>query len=151
MRGRGETGKSTCVNAVRNTLGNNEEAVMATTGKAATVIGGSTVFSKKNGLALPVGKGAFKKLPNGPILGRLQEKFRDTRVIFIDECSMLHQKHLYFIDQRLRQIKCNDKIFGGIAVVLIGDTGQLPAVKGRVMWEEKPKNQNDVAGLHLYR
>ena len=47
LRGCGGTGKSHCVNAVRNSLDACQEAVMATTGKAATVIGGSTVFSKK--------------------------------------------------------------------------------------------------------
>ena len=150
LRGRGGTGKSTCVNAVRNMLAATEEVVMATTGKAATVIGGSTVFSKKNGLALPIGK-TFNQLPAGPILRRLQDKYKYVRVIFVDECSMLHQKHLHFMDQRLQQIKCNNFIFGGIIVILIGDTGQLPAVLGRVMWEKKPKTPFHIAGLNLYR
>ena len=38
-----------------------------------------------------------------------------------------------FLDQRLQQIMGDTKVFGGIIVVLIGDTGQLPAVLGRVM------------------
>jgi hypothetical protein len=43
LRGQGGSGKSTCVNAARAQLDPGDEAVMATTGKAATVIGGSTV------------------------------------------------------------------------------------------------------------
>ncbi len=54
VHGQGGTGKSTCVNAVRAQLDPVHEAVMATTGKAATVVGGSTGFNKKNGLVLPV-------------------------------------------------------------------------------------------------
>jgi hypothetical protein len=150
LRGQGGTGKSTCVNAVRAQLDPMHEAVIATTGKAATVVGGSTVFNKKNGLALPV-KAEFSHLQQGPSLIRLQQKYRFTKVLFLDECSMLHQKQLYFMDQRLRQIKANDSPFGGIAIVLIGDTGQLPAVKGRVLWDNKPSTSEiDTFGKNLY-
>ena len=55
------------------------------------------------------------------------------------------------MDQRLQQIMCNNFAFGGVIIVLIGDTGQLPAVRSRVMWEVNPKNPNDISRLHLYR
>lgn len=122
---------------------------MATTGKAATIIGGSTIFNKRSGLAIPIGN-TFRKLPCGQDLRRLQRIYGDLEVLFVDECSMLHQKHLYFMDQRLRQIMSNNLVFGGVIVVLIGDTGQLPTVLGRVMWEQNPKTDNDIYGLNLY-
>jgi hypothetical protein len=94
---------------------------------------------------LMVHLGEFSHLQQGPSLIRLQQKYRFTKVLFLDECSMLHKKQLYFMDQRLRQIKANDSPFGGIAIVLIGDTGQLPAVKGRVLWDNKPStSENDI-------
>jgi ATP-dependent DNA helicase PIF1 len=64
---------------------------------------------------------------------------------------MLHQKQLGFMDKRLRQIKGNNTPFGGIIMVLIGDTGQLPAVLGRVLWDQTPTtNEYDSHGRFLY-
>ena len=34
---------------------------------------------------------------------------------------------------------------------MICDTGQLPAVRGRVMWERNPKHPFDIAGFNLYK
>ena len=51
----GGTGKTTCINAVCGTSGQNEESFVATTKKAATGIEGRTVSNKKSGMALPNG------------------------------------------------------------------------------------------------
>jgi hypothetical protein len=40
--------------------------VMATTGKAATVIGGSTIDSKRDGLGIPTEAASYKKLEGVP-------------------------------------------------------------------------------------
>jgi hypothetical protein len=60
LRGQGGTGKSFTIDAIVNSVsdeyGGDSVGIMATTGKAATVIGGSTVHSHKLGLALPIGK-----------------------------------------------------------------------------------------------
>ena len=58
-------------------------------------------------------------------LKEIQQEFNDIEMILIDEYSMLSQVMLNKIDLRLRQAKNNNKIFGGISVVLIGDPGQL--------------------------
>lgn len=55
------------------------------------------------------------------------------------------------MNQRLQQIMCNNFPFGGIIFVLIGDTGLLPAVRDRVMWEVNPKSPNNIAELGLYK
>ena len=34
---------------------------------------------------------------------------------------------------------------------MIGDTGQLPAVRGRVMWEGNLKHLFDITGFNLYK
>ena len=69
---------------------------MATTGKAATIIGGSTVFSKKSGFAIPLGN-IINLLPRSPALRELQALYKRLCVIFVDEFLMLHQKHLHSI------------------------------------------------------
>jgi hypothetical protein len=65
--------------------------VMATTGKAATVIGGSTVHSVKDGLGIPIDPTAFKAL-EGATLKNLQIRLKDLKLIVIDEFSMLKQR-----------------------------------------------------------
>ena len=47
---------------------------------------------------------------------------------------------------------CSDKAFDGIVVVLVGDPAQLPPVKGKCLWDKKPRNQSpDWFGLQLYQ
>ena len=47
------TGKTACINTVHDTLGLKYKAVVATTVKATTFIGGRTVFNNNSGLDLP--------------------------------------------------------------------------------------------------
>eukprot|EP00978_Attheya_sp_CCMP212_P034908 scaffold149158_cov45-Attheya_sp.AAC.1 len=78
--GLGGTGKSTTVNAVITTLKKREGwkdqnyAVFAMTGLAATNIHGNTVHSLKEGLGFPVGKAQFQPLSEKQ-LDRLQSKY----------------------------------------------------------------------------
>jgi ATP-dependent DNA helicase PIF1 len=48
---------------------------------------------------------------------------------------MLRQKELSYVDKILRQVGDKDEPFGGFAILLVGDPAQIPAVKGRVMWD----------------
>ncbi|CAJ1945762.1 unnamed protein product [Cylindrotheca closterium] len=133
LRGQGGTGKSFGMNYLRQKLEPGEVVALATTGKAATVNNGSTCFSRKDGLALPIGS-----RPLNPLQGRikmdLQETHKNAKVVFIDEYSMLHQKYLQMINLRLQEIKANNKLFGGVVLVLVGDTAQLSPVKGKPLW-----------------
>jgi len=142
LKGRGGTGKSTAINAIRSDpsiIRPGEEITTATTGKAAMLVNGSTIYSAKMGLKLPVGRQKFTKL-NGRVLQHLQLLFQNVKVLFIDEYSMLPQKALYWIDQRLRQIKCcPSRVFGGVVVVVIGDLSQLPPVKAIPVWDNRIK------------
>ena len=140
LRGRGGTGKSYAVNAVRSSdfLGPGEEITTATTGKAAMLLNGSTIYSASRGLKLPVGRQKFVEL-NGPVLKHLQKVFEKVKILFIDEYSMLPQKMLWYIHRRLQQLKCSTRPFGGIIVVLIGDLAQLPPVNALSVWDERSK------------
>jgi len=94
LLGLGGTGKSFTVDSIITTLhhqhGYSPEQIpcFATTGKAATIIGGSTLHSWKQGFGLPVNKMAFRAL-KGDTLKRFQERFKDVKGIIIDEFSML--------------------------------------------------------------
>jgi hypothetical protein len=158
--GLGGTGKSTTVNAVITTLkqehGWSDEnyAVWATTGMAATNIHGSTVHSWKEGLGFPDEK-MVKFMPLGATkLIEMQDRYKDKlRLVILDEYSMLHQKQLYYMDARLKQIMCSTEPFGGVTIVLTGDPGQLPPVGSNSLWVRKASNvlPNDLAGYLLYQ
>jgi hypothetical protein len=141
LTGKGGTGKTTTINMVTRTLEQRHHIgcvrKLATTGKAADLIGGYTVHDTRRGLALPVGSKQSKPLDplDGQRLKDLQREWNGTIAVIIDEYSMLRQKELYWIDQRLRQIMVGkDNVqFGGLSVILSGDPGQIPPVQGRCL------------------
>ena len=126
-------------------------AIMATTGKAATVINGSTIHSPRDGVALPVGTDVYTPL-SGKRLQHLQEKFKNTRLIVCDEFSMLRRKELYWLDLRLKEIKCSNLPFGGISILFVGDTGQLPPVQAKPLWTPGGSKDSvpDAMGYNFY-
>lgn len=99
-------------------------AVTATTGLAASHLGGSTIHAWS-------GIGINDSLPYG-FLSNLTKTRRDiienTDVLIIDEISMLHDYRLDLVDQVARLVRENDAPFGGLQVVLCGDFFQLPPV-----------------------
>ena len=64
---------------------------------------------------------------------------------------MMSQIMFAKIDSRLRQAKNNNKMFGGISIILIGDPGQLLPVKGQTLYDEKLSTQIALAGFLAYK
>lgn len=56
------------------------------------------------------------------------QRIRGTKILFIDEISMMPGRTLDFIDYVCRNIRGDDRSFGGIQVVAVGDFLQLPPV-----------------------
>ncbi|PCI19534.1 helicase [Candidatus Wolfebacteria bacterium] len=101
-------------------------AVTASTGIAATHIGGVTIHSW-------AGIGIKDKLTDQDIDAMEQKqylwkRFENTEVLIIDEVSMLHSHLLDMIDQVCKLFKRNDKPFGGMQIILSGDFFQLPPI-----------------------
>ena len=101
-------------------------AVTASTGIAATHLGGMTIHSWS-------GLGVRDTLTDYDIDDMMQrqylyKRFDKTKVLVIDEVSMLHHFRLDLIDWICRQMKHNEKPFGGMQIVLSGDFFQLPPV-----------------------
>ncbi len=100
--------------------------VTASTGIAATHIGGVTIHSWS-------GIGVRDTLSDADIADivqkkYLQKRFNKTRVLIIDEVSMLNPRMFDAVDQVCRAAKKNDNPFGGMQVVLSGDFFQLPPI-----------------------
>ena len=100
--------------------------VTASTGIAATHLNGMTIHSW-------AGIGILDELTPEDmdrLLGKsqLKKRMRETRVLIIDEVSMLHGKRLDMVDTVCRAFRDPEKPFGGLQVVLCGDLFQLPPV-----------------------
>lgn len=101
-------------------------AVTASTGIAATHIGGMTIHSW-SGIGI---KDTLSPQDLEQIMGRerIVKRAKAAQVLVIDEISMLDGKVLDMVDQVLRATRQSAESFGGIQIVCIGDFFQLPPV-----------------------
>lgn len=104
-----------------------EPAVTASTGIAATHLGGRTIHSW-SGMGI-------KDSMSEHDLDRLEQKkslwkrVNETDVLIIDEVSMLGAHQLDMVERICRHMKRRSGPFGGMQVVLSGDFFQLPPVE----------------------
>ncbi len=115
-----------------------EPAITASTGIAATHIGGMTVHSWSGiGIKNRLSKAELSNITNNDYVSKRVGK---AKVLIIDEISMLPPETLQMIDSICREIKKAKQPFGGLQVVLVGDFFQLPPVKKRVTQEYSQEN-----------
>ena len=122
-----------------------EPAITASTGIAATHIGGMTIHSWS-------GIGIKTKLSKQDLNNITSSKYivshvRKAKVLIIEEVSMLTGETLSMVDAVCREIKGSPEPFGGMQVIFVGDFFQLPPVVRREVQEntqteliEKPSN-----------
>ena len=147
VHGGGGTGKSTLITTIAKwteaTLRHDDDRhpdqpfilLTAPTGTAAKNINGLTLHSTFN-------------MPFGNSFVSLADKHRDKKrtelsrleILIIDEFSMVKADMLYQLNMRLKEIKQNDRDFGGVAVFLFGDIMQLRPVQARYIFQT-PKNE----------
>ncbi len=129
LTGEPGSGKTHTVNAYVRYLREHdiEPAITASTGIAATHIGGMTIHSW-SGIGI---KGGLTDYDLDLISQneRLVRRIGKTKILIIDEISMLAARTLAMVDQVCRLLKGEESLpFGGIQVVLVGDFFQLPPV-----------------------
>jgi len=148
LTGKAGTGKTTFLKYIKKTTSKNT-VVLAPTGVAAINAGGETIHS-------------FFQIPFGPFVpndSRLRTsshntenketiyttfKYKDKKkeilqkmeLLIIDEISMVRSDLLDVIDQILKVFRNKSYMpFGGVQVILIGDTFQLPPIIKEDQWE----------------
>ncbi|HET7630210.1 MAG TPA: PIF1 family DEAD/DEAH box helicase [Candidatus Saccharimonadales bacterium] len=100
-------------------------SVTATTGLAATHLGGNTIHSWSGiGIHDVLPRYFYEDMKKGR-----RETIERTDILIIDEISMLHDYRLDMIDEILRRTRRDDTPFGGIQVIFCGDFFQLPPVE----------------------
>lgn len=128
LTGAAGSGKTYVLNQYIKYLRDNdvEVGVTASTGIAATHMGGVTIHSW-------TGLGIRDRMHAQDISSLLEKQYlykrlEKAKVLIIDEVSMLHHYRLDLVDQVLKAFKHNDLPFGGIQVILCGDFFQLPPI-----------------------
>ncbi len=100
--------------------------ITASTGIAATHMNGRTIHSWAGlGIKNEITADHLKKLLKNI---NFRMRFVSTKVLVIDEVSMLHSFRLDMVDKVCRAFKRSDLPFGGLQVILSGDFFQLPPV-----------------------
>ncbi|USZ14424.1 AAA family ATPase [Moraxella sp. FZFQ2102] len=101
-------------------------AITASTGIAATHMNGMTIHSW-SGIGIA---DSFEKVNLQRLAGREDylDRIRNTKVLIVDEISMLHLKQVDAIDAVMRHFRKSELPFGGVQVIFSGDFFQLPPV-----------------------
>ncbi|KAK9836342.1 hypothetical protein WJX81_007050 [Elliptochloris bilobata] len=100
-------------------------AVTAATGIAATHIGGTTLHSQC-GCGIPRTYDDF-----GKMWRTATPQWRKLKVLIIDEISMISAELFERLEQAGRELRSNERPFGGVQLVLSGDFFQLPPITQR--------------------
>lgn len=103
-----------------------EPSITASTGIAATHVGGMTIHAWS-------GIGVHRELSPADIdriasKESVAKRIMHARVLIIEEISMLSASTLDMVDAVCREVRRSEKPFGGLTVVLVGDFFQLPPV-----------------------
>jgi ATP-dependent DNA helicase PIF1 len=124
LTGGAGTGKSTVIREFIKDL--DGAAVLASTGTAAILLGGRT-FHSFFGLGIMEGGTELvieRALRHKGIVTRL----RKTKVVLIDEVSMIGGPELITAEKIARRARANPAPWGGLRVITVGDFAQLPPV-----------------------
>jgi hypothetical protein len=106
-----------------------EPSVTASTGIAATHIGGMTIHAWSGiGVKESLSERDLDQLAQTE---RVVRRVGKAKVLIIDEVSMLAARTLTMVDAACRAVRRSDAPFGGLQVVLVGDFFQLPPVVKR--------------------
>jgi ATP-dependent DNA helicase PIF1 len=113
---------------------NIEPSITASTGIAATHIGGVTIHSW-SGIGIKKYLDAYE-LDKISSTEYVVKRVRRAKVLIIEEVSMLSPETLDMVDAVCRNIRQNNDAFGGLQVVFVGDFFQLPPVVKNESFEQ---------------
>jgi hypothetical protein len=128
LTGEPGAGKTYTINAFVNYMRDAgvEVAITASTGIAATHIGGMTIHSWSGiGIKTNLTKYDIDRIASNEYVVK---RIRRAKVLVIDEISMLSHSMLSSVDAVIREVKQNPEPFGGMQVIFVGDFFQLPPI-----------------------
>lgn len=129
LTGAAGTGKSFTLKAIISYLEtmNYNYGLTALTGCAAVLIGGQTIHSF---LYLGINRDFEEIYRNIEKYKFKLNELKKLQSLIIDEISMMDEELFTIINNLLMKIKNNNRPFGGIQLILVGDFYQLPPING---------------------
>ena len=164
LTGKAGTGKTTLLKQIIATTHKNT-VVVAPTGIAALNAGGVTIhsmFQLPFATFLPDNKQVAQfsgtlKIENRDTLGRhfkmnatKRSIIRNMELLIIDEVSMVRADVLDAMDFMLKKVRRNERAFGGVQVLFIGDLLQLPPVVKNEEWQMLRNYYNGMFFFHSH-
>jgi len=153
LTGSAGTGKTFLLNQFISYLRKSKVSVgvTASTGIAATHLNGRTIHSWSGiGIKKEMNEKSIKKIAR---IKNLNKRIRKTKILIIDEISMLDADRLNLVDRICKQAKDPFLPFGGIQVIMCGDFFQLPPVnrdqKLRFAYESSVWRNSDIKVCYL--
>jgi ATP-dependent DNA helicase PIF1 len=111
-----------------------EPAITASTGIAATHIGGMTIHAWSGvGIKSSLSPYDLDRIVSNEYIAK---RIARTKVLVIDEISMLAPELLDSVDAVCRGVKRSGEAFGGMQVVLVGDFFQLPPIVSQAIRDD---------------
>jgi hypothetical protein len=154
LTGSAGTGKTHILKQYINHLRDNGifPTILAPTGIAASLLNGKTIHSFfALGIRDFFSDEDIYDIATNP---RLRKRFRELKVLIIDEVSMITPTIFYVMDKVLQIAKKSDKSFGGIQLILSGDFFQLPPISRanndkRFAWQSPSWKEADLKTCYL--
>lgn len=122
------TGKTFILNKIIQWCNENNKklGITALTGTAAILINGTTIHSWAG---IGIGnKPIHEYIEKIDKYWELKKKWITTKILIIDEISMMDDKLFTLIEHLARIVRKNEKPFGGIQLIFCGDFFQLPPI-----------------------
>ncbi|UYV71003.1 hypothetical protein LAZ67_8001384 [Cordylochernes scorpioides] len=126
----GGTGKTFLINLLLAEVRSKNAIALAiaSSGIAATLIDGGRTAHSMLKLPLNIANEQYPTCNISSTSGQAQV-LKSCRIIVWDECTMAHKNSLEALDRTLRDLKGNNKLMGGILLLLAGDFRQtLPVI-----------------------
>ena len=83
-------------------------------------------------------------------LNTFRIKYRNLKIVIIDEISMVGNRTLNFINTRLQQLMGTKEVFGGLSVIAVGDLYQLKPVGDKLISLDLEKGASSL-GRNLWK
>ena len=123
----GGCGKSFTANCIMNFLRHSNLLVLAcaSSGIAATVLMGGSTAHNKFQIPVELNEESLCDVREGTDRFKL---IKATKLVIWDEAPMMHRYGINAVDRMFQRVKCNNKPFGGVTFVFMGDWRQTLAV-----------------------